>query len=139
MAATVLYRMSGETTGVAAEAAKTFSDVAANQWYAAAVDWAADNKIVTGYQGKFNPNANITRQDLATMLYRYAQFKKDDTSKTNDLASFSDKGAVASYANAAMQWAVGDGIISGRDGNKLAPRAQTSRAEFAAMVSRYLA
>ena len=139
MVATVLYRMSGETTGAAADAAKTFSDVGANQWYAAAVDWAADNGIVTGYNGKFNPNANITRQDMATMLYRYAQYKKDDVRKTNDLAAFTDKGAVSSYASAAMQWAVGDGIVTGTSANKLSPKAFLTRGQFATMVSRYLA
>ena len=139
MVATVLYRMSGETTGVAADAAKTFSDVAANQWYAAAVDWAADNGIVSGYQGKFSPNANITRQDMVTMLYRYAQYKKADTSKTADIATFGDAASVSAYAADAMKWAVGDGVMSGRSGNLLAPKAQMSRAEFAKMVSNYLA
>ena len=139
MVATVLYRMSGETTGVAADAAKTFSDVAANQWYAAAVDWAADNGIVSGYQGKFSPNANITRQDMVTMLYRYAQYKKADTTKTADLATFGDAATVSGYAADAMKWAVGDGVMSGRSGNLLAPKAQMSRAEFAKMVSNYLA
>lgn len=139
MAATVLYRMSGETTGVAAEAAKTFSDVDANQWYAAAVDWASDNGIVKGSAGKFSPNANITRQDMATMLYRYAQYKKADVTKTNDLAAFKDKGSVSSYAAEGMQWAVGTGIVTGRTADTLAPKAQLSRAEFATMLSRYLA
>ena len=141
MAVTVLYRMSGETTGVAAEAAATFSDVAEKQWYAAAVDWAADNGIVTGYQGKFNPNANITRQDLAAMLYRYSQYKNVDVSVGEDtnILSFADATSASEYAIPALQWAVGEGIIGGRDGNLLAPKAQTSRAEFATMVSRYLA
>lgn len=139
MAATVLYRMSGETTGVAAEAAATFSDVDSSKWYAAAVDWAADNGIVKGSDGKFKPNDNITRQDMATMLYRYAQYKKADTSKVNDLSAFSDKAAVSSYASEGMQWAVGAGIVSGRDAATLAPKAKISRAEFATMVSRYLA
>ena len=139
MAATVLYRMSGETTGVAAEAAKTFSDVDANQWYAAAVDWASDNGIVKGSAGKFSPNANITRQDMATMLYRYAQYKKADVTKTNDLVAFKDKGSVSSYAAEGMQWAVGTGIVTGRTADTLAPKAQLSRAEFATMLSRYLA
>ena len=141
MAVTVLYRMSGETTGVAAEAAATFSDVAEKQWYAEAVDWAADNGIVTGYQGKFNPNANITRQDLAAMLYRYSQYKNVDVSVGEDtnILSFADATSASEYAIPALQWAVGEGIIGGRDGNLLAPKAQTSRAEFATMVSRYLA
>lgn len=95
--------------------------------------------FVTGYNGKFNPNANITRQDMATMLYRYAQYKKDDVRKTNDLAAFTDKGAVSSYASAAMQWAVGDGIVTGTSANKLSPKASLTRGQFATMVSRYLA
>ena len=139
MAATVLYRMSGETTGVAEDASGTFSDVSANQWYAEAVDWAADNGIVTGYDGKFNPNANLTRQDMATMLYRYAQYKQDDTSQSNDLAAFTDRGSVASYALDGMKWTVGEGIITGRTADTLQPQANLSRAEFATMVSRYLA
>ena len=139
MAATVLYRMSGETTGVAAEAGTTFSDVSAGQWYAEAVDWAADNGIVTGYNGKFNPNANITRQDMVTMLYRYAQYKQDDVSQTNDLAAFTDKDSIASYALDSMKWAVGEGILTGRTTETLVPKANLNRAEFATMVSRYLA
>ena len=94
-----------------------------------------DNGIVKGSDGKFKPNDNITRQDMATMLYRYAQYKKADTSKVNDLSAFSDKAAVSSYASEGMQWAVGAGIVSGRD----AAKAKISRAEFATMVSRYLA
>ena len=139
MAATVLYRMSGETTGVAAEAGTTFSDVSVGQWYAEAVDWAADNGIVTGYNGKFNPNANITRQDMVTMLYRYAQYKQDDVSQTNDLAAFTDKDSIASYALDSMKWAVGEGILTGRTTETLVPKANLNRAEFATMVSRYLA
>ena len=73
------------------------------------------------------------------VLYRYAQYKKDDVSKTNDLAAFTDKGAVSSYASAAMQWAVGDGIVTGTSANKLSPKASLTRGQFATMVSRYLA
>lgn len=143
MAATVLYRMSGETTGNAAEAAATFSDVNAEQWYAEAVDWAADNGIVTGYNGKFNPNANITRQDMAAMLYRYAQYKGDDVSVGEDtnILSYADATTVSEYAIPAMQWAAGAGIISGRtsdNGTVLAPKGTLQRAEFASMVTRYL-
>jgi hypothetical protein len=139
MVATVLYRMSGESTGVGAEAAQTFSDVAAGQWYSDAVDWAADNGIVTGYDGKFNPNTNITRQDLATMLYRYARYKGSSTDKSDDLTGFGDSASVSGYATDAMKWVVGEGIVTGRDGNQLAPKAEMIRAEFATMISRYLA
>lgn len=139
MAVTVLYRMSGETTGVAAEATQAFSDVSASQWYAAAVDWASDNGIVKGSNGKFNPNDNITRQDIATMMYRYAQYKKADTSNSADLTKYTDKDQVASYAQEAMQWVVGEGIITGRTSTTLVPKANLNRAEFATIISRYLA
>ena len=140
MVATVLYRMSGEDTGVAAEANKTFSDVAANQWYAAAIDWAADNGIVTGYNGKFSPNANVTRQDMVTMLYRYAQYKGDDVSVGEDtnILSYKDAGSVSAYAIPAMQWAVGEGIING-SGDSLSPKVNMLRCEFAVVANRYLA
>ena len=74
------------------------------------------------------------------MLYRYAQYKKDDTSATNDLAAFTDTAALSSYAADGMKWAVADGIITGRgNAETLAPKAEMSRAEFATMLSRYLA
>lgn len=137
MAATVLYRMSGAEGGNAAEAAATFSDVAADKWYAEAIDWASDNKIAQGDGAAFRPNDTITRQDMVTMLYRYAQFTGADVSAVNDLAAFTDAGSVASYADAAVKWAVGAGIINGRTDTTLVPGGALNRAEFAAIISRY--
>ena len=139
MAVTVLYRMSGETTGVAEEATDAFSDVSASQWYAEAVDWASDNGIVKGSNGKFNPNTNITRQDIATMMYRYAQYKQADTTQSADLGKYTDAGQISDYALDSMEWAVAEGIISGRTQTTLVPRANLTRAEFATIISRYLA
>ena len=102
-------------------------------------DWASDNGIVKGSNGKFNPNTNITRQDIATMMYRYAQYKQADTTQSADLGKYTDAGQISDYALDSMEGAVAEGIISGRTQTTLVPRANLTRAEFATIISRYLA
>ena len=137
MIVTILYRMEGEpasaTTG-------TFSDVAAGAWYSKAVEWAAANGIVNGYDnGKFGPNDNITREQLVTILYRYAQFKGMDVSVGEEtiILSYNDAFGIAEYAIPAMQWACGAGLINGDNGN-LMPKGNATRAQVAAIIDRFL-
>ncbi len=134
MLVTMLYRLEGEpNTGNA-----NFSDVASGQWFSKAIAWASANGVVTGYEnGTFGPNDAITREQLVAVLYRYAQTKGLDVSVKGSLSNFSDSGKVSGWAQEAMQWAVGAGIISG-DNGALKPQGNATRAEVAMMLMRYL-
>ncbi len=117
----------------------TFAD-AADGWYTDAIAWAASAGVVTGYSADtFGPNDSITRQQLVTMLYRYAKLLDLDVSKTSDLTSYVDGDAVDSWAAEAMAWAVGAGLIQGKGHNDLDPTAAASRAETAVVMDRFLA
>lgn len=134
MLVTVLWRYEGEPQ----EGTHTFSDVPNNQWYTDVVAWAAANRIVGGIgNGKFDPEGNITREQMATILYRYAEKKGPDTSKRGDLGGFPDGGKVQSWAKEAMQWVVAEGIINGSDG-KLLPQGNATRAQVATILMRYI-
>ncbi len=135
MVVTMLWRLEGEPT---ASGATPFSDVMAGTWYADAVAWAAENKIVEGYDDRFAPHYPVDREQLAAILYRYAQYKKADVSvgENTSLGSFSDAHAVSVWAASAMRWAVGAGIVNGIDGN-LAPASNATRAQVATMFMRY--
>ena len=139
MAATVLYRIAGKPE---VEGESPFPDVPENQWYTDAVIWAQANGIVTGYQdGTFGPNRNITREQFAAILYRYTRLKDPDISAAADLSGFPDAGAVQSYALEAMRWAVAEGLINGvSTGGQsfLRPQNNTTRAQFATIISRYV-
>ena len=136
MVVTMLYRMENEP---ATASSNTFSDVASGQWYTEAVEWAAKNDIVNGVGGdKFAPNDPITREQLATILYRYTvEYKDDSDLRTGSLTSFADAAKVSSYAENAMKWAVGSEIINGDNGN-LKPQGKATRAEAAAMFARFM-
>lgn len=133
MLVTMLHRLENEpVTG-----ASRFSDVASGQWFSEAVAWAAANGVVNGYEnGTFAPNASITREQLAAVLYRFAQFKGYDVTAKGILNSFSDSAEVSGWAKEAMQWAVGVGIING-DSNALKPAGNATRAEVAMMLMRF--
>ena len=137
MIVTMLYRMEGEPT---VEGEPPFSDVEARQWYIYPVMWANENGIVKGYpDGTFQPNADITREQFASILYRYAQYKKLDVSVGEDtnILSYDDALEISSWANAAMRWACGTGLITGRTESTLVPQGTATRAEAAAMFKRY--
>lgn len=134
MIVTILHRMEGEP----AAAGEAFTDVEAGQYYAAAVAWASANKIVGGYgNGTFGPNDPITREQLAAILYRYAQFKGMDVSAKGDISRFSDRAAVSSYAVEAMTWAVGAGLLTGVGANTLDPKGHATRAQIATILMRF--
>lgn len=135
MLATVLHRMDGAP---APASAAGFSDVPQGAYYERAVNWAAENKIVSGIGGgRFGSESHITRQDLAVMLYRYGSFKGYDLSNVSNLAEFSDNDRIAGYARQAMQWAVGAGILHG-DSGRLMPTGEATRAQVAVMLMRFV-
>ena len=132
MLATVLYRMSGET----AEAGSSFRDVPSSAYYAAAVSWASSKGIVNGTGADvFSPNASITREQLAAMLYRYA----GEPSVSADLSAYTDTVDISPYASKAVEWCVAKGILSGKSATRLAPQDTATRAECAAMIQRFAA
>ena len=135
MLAQILYNMEGRPA--TAEAA-AFTDVDADAWYAGAVAWAAAQGIVTGYgDGAFGPGDPITREQVAAILYRYAQYKGEAVTASGDLSAFTDSAAVSSWAQTAMAWAVGSGLINGKDGGVLDPQGSATRAEATAILMRY--
>ena len=136
MVATMLYRLAGEPETAAASA---FTDVPAGEWYAKAVAWASENGIVNGVGGgKFDPLASITREQLAAMLYRYAQYKKYDVSVGEDtnILSYDDAQEISAYAVPAIQWACGAGLIQGRTVRTIVPQGTATRAEAATIFLR---
>lgn len=135
---TVLYRMAGqpEVTGE-----NPFTDVPDGQWYTDAVLWAAENNITDGTsETTFSPNNPLTREQMATFLYRFANFEAGEPIEvTGDLSGYTDADLVADYAVDAMTWAVGEGVISGIGNNTLAPDNTASRAQMATVLTRYTA
>lgn len=132
----ILYNLEGKPKGTAAN----FLDVQADAWYAEAVGWAASNKVVTGYaDGTFRPNAAVTREQAAAILYRYAQSKGIDVSvgENTNILSYVDVQQASEYAIPALQWAVGAGVLNGKNGGRLAPTGTATRAEIAAIMQRW--
>lgn len=135
MLVTVLYRLEGEPVGTGSS---SFSDVRSGSYYEKAVAWAAANGIVTGTGStSFSPDAKVTREQLAAILYRYAQYKKLDTDAGAKLDSFSDAGNVSGYASEALSWAVSEGLINGASG-RLTPKGDATRAQVAAILHRFV-
>lgn len=134
MVVTVLYRLENQPSTSAA----SFTDVDSGAYYANAVAWANANGIVSGYgSGKFGPNDKVTREQLAAILYRYAQYKKYDVSDAKSLDGYTDAKSVSSYAVPALQWANAAGVVTGKSGSKLDPKGNATRAEVAAMLMRF--
>ena len=138
MVAVILHRLEGKP---AAAGSSPFTDLKQN-WYVAAAAWAYGTGIVKGSsETTFNPDGNVTRQELVTMLYRYAVYCGLDVSDSADYTSFVDSGEVANWARASVEWALGMGLINGRkDGDKtlLAPKGNTQRSEMATILSRFI-
>lgn len=136
MLVTVLYRMSGEK----AAGSSNFADVKPDDWYAEAVSWAQETGVVQGVSDtSFAPNRAITREQMATILYRYAQ--RQGTVQEADvsvLSAFSDASSVSSYAIPTMSWAVQEGLLSGVGNQTLAPGGFATRAQVAAILQRFL-
>lgn len=133
--ACVLHRMDGEP---AISYNDNFPDVKADDWYAVPVAWAQENGIISGYSnGKFGPADNITREQIAAILHRYALYSEYQNNAEGNLDSFPDNDKISSYFVDDMKWAVGVGILSGKSNGNLDPRGFAGRAECAAMIQRY--
>lgn len=116
----------------------TFTDVAEDAWYAGAVNWAAEKALVQGYgDGRFGPEDSVTREQMAQILYHYAQSKGYDLSPKGDLDQFSDAQAVSGWAREAVTWAVGSGLLSGRTSGVLDPAGTATRAEVAQILQNF--
>lgn len=135
MLVTVLYRLEGEPT---VTGRSSFTDVRSGAYYEKSVIWAAANGIVTGTDStSFSPDAKVTREQLAAILYRYAQYRKLDTDVSAKLNSFTDADSVSAYASEALGWAVSEGLINGASG-KLMPKGDATRAQVAAILHRFV-
>ena len=139
--ATILYRLNGEPK---VEYETRFPDVPDGQFYSKAVIWAAEAEVVTGYtdSGYFGTNDPITREQMVTMMYRYADHMGYESEEPADISKYTDADKVTEFAEAAMKWAVGNGIIEGKeneDGSwRLDPQGNTSRAECANIIQRFM-
>ena len=135
MLVTVLYRLEGEPT---VTGRSSFTDVRSGAYYEKSVIWAAANGIVTGTDStSFSPDAKVTREQLAAILYRYAQYRKLATDASAKLNSFTDADSVSAYASEALGWAVSEGLINGASG-KLMPKGDATRAQVAAILHRFV-
>ena len=135
MVVSILYRLAGSP---AVSGANPFADVAAGSWCENAVIWGYENGIVKGFdESTFAPDATITRQQMAAFLYRYAAFCGKDVSAKADLGSFADASAVSANLLDAVQWAVAEGILNGTTSGLLDPNGGATRAQFAAVLTRY--
>lgn len=115
-----------------------YNDVSNSEWYYDAIVWADKNGIVNGYgDGRFGPNDDITREQLAAIFARYAKYVGVDTSAANNLRRFTDKDLISDWAIDSIKWTVGSGLVEGKPGNKIDPLGNATRAESAAMMMRY--
>ncbi len=132
---TILHRMEGQPN---VSGKSKFSDVQnTKEYYYTAVKWASKNNIVNGYSnGKFGPNDQITREQLAVMLENYCRYKGKYKSKNVDLSKYKDSNKISSYAKYAMNWAIGNGVITGSEG-RINPQGKATRAEAASMLYKY--
>ena len=135
MLVTALWRLEGEPE---ASGASGFPDVKPDAWYAEAVDWASQTGLVSGTGAGFDPEGSVTREQIASILYRYAKLKGWDVSKTASLQDFADGADTSAWATRAMEWAYAEKLITGKDGNRLDPQGQATRAEVAAILMRLL-
>ena len=136
MMATTLWRMEGSPVP---KGKNSFTDVEAGKWYADAITWTAENGIFAGYgKDKFGPDDPITREQLAAIFYRYADYKGYDLTVKGNLDKFKDADKITDYAKTAMQWAVGSSLVKGKSGNLLDPQGTATRAEIAAMLHRFI-
>lgn len=135
MLVAVLHRLEGSPQASVCD----FTDVAEGDWYAQAVNWAASVGVVNGFDdGTFQPNAAITREQMAAILRNYAQYKGLDVTASGDLAHYTDAASVSDWARESVEWAVGSGLIGGYEDSTLRPQGTTTRAEVASVLQRAL-
>ena len=135
MAAQLFYNLEGKP---AVTGDSTFSDVTSGHWAVDAITWAAQNDIVAGIGGGlYDPDSNVTREQFAMMLYKYARFKGYDLTATGDLTQFPDDGSISSWAETALSWANGKGLINGNEDGTLAPGGTATRAQAASILAQF--
>ena len=135
MLVAVLHRLEGSPAASAGD----FTDVASGDWYAQAVNWAASVGVVNGFDdGTFQPNAAITREQMAAILRNYAAYKGLDVSASGSLSTFTDAASVSDWAKESVEWAVGSGLLGGYEDSTLRPQGTTTRAEVASVLQRAL-
>ena len=135
----MIVSMLARLEGVESAESAGFADVAANDWYATAVNWAAASGITSGTgDGNFSPNTAITREQLAAILMNYAQYKGQDVSARATLDTYNDATAISSWANDVMSWAVAEGLLIGVTNDQLQPQGNATRAQVAAILQRFL-
>ena len=130
--ALALYNISGAK----ASGRESFSDVDSDDWFYDAVVWCSNKGIIEGWNGKFDPYGDVTREDFAVMMYRYANYKRYNTKASEEL-DFSDADKVSNYAVEALEWAVAEGLINGMGNGTVAPQGNTTRAQAAAVLMRF--
>ena len=135
MAAQLFYNLEGKP---AVTGDSTFTDVTSGHWAVDAITWAAQNDIVAGIGGGlYDPDSNVTREQFAVMLYKYARFKGYDLTATGDLTQFPDADAISSWAETALSWANGNGLINGNEDGTLAPDGTATRAQAASILAQF--
>ncbi len=135
MAAQLFYNLEGKP---AVTGDSTFTDVTSGHWAVDAITWAAQNDIVAGIGGGlYDPDSNVTREQFAVMLYKYARFKGYDLTATGDLTQFPDAGSISSWAETALSWANGKGLINGHENGAIDPKGSTIRAQAASIMANF--
>ena len=135
MAAQLFYNLEGKP---AVTGDSTFTDVTSGHWAVDAITWAAQNDIVAGIGGGlYDPDSNVTREQFAVMLYKYARFKGYDLTATGDLTQFPDAGSISSWAETALSWANGNGLINGHENGIIDPKGSTIRAQAASIMANF--
>ena len=135
MAAQLFYNLEGKP---AVTGDSTFTDVTSAHWAVDAITWAAQNDIVAGIGGGlYDPDSNVTREQFAVMLYKYARFKGYDLTATGDLTQFPDAGSISSWAETALSWANGNGLINGHENGTIDPKGSTIRAQAASIMANF--
>ena len=135
MAAQLFYNLEGKP---AVTGDSTFTDVTSGHWAVDAITWAAQNDIVAGIGGGlYDPDSNVTREQFAVMLYKYAQYKGYDLTATGDLTQFPDAGSISSWAETALSWANGNGLINGHENGTIDPKGSTIRAQAASIMANF--
>ncbi len=135
MIVTILYRLEGKPV---ASDSRPFDDVESGKYYEKAISWAVENHIIEGYgNGKFGPEDDISREQMATILYNYAKFKGYDVSKMTDLSRFTDSDKISVWASTPLAWANAEGLINGKGDGILDPGGNALRCEVAAILHRF--
>ena len=135
MTAQLFYNLEGKP---AVTGDSTFTDVTSGHWAVDAITWAAQNDIVAGIGGGlYDPDSNVTREQFAVMLYKYARFKGYDLTATGDLTQFPDAGSISSWAETALSWANGKGLINGHENGTIDPKGRTIRAQAASIMANF--